>query len=112
VKWTPRGKRAVESKEFRFTSPWIDALPVGSKFRVRRLRNVALTNQPATLGAVPLTLSMADDVEAERLARAMASKSHGPVDLETLEALTRNGLTADDYIAMKVWEQQNNGAGR
>ena len=58
VEWTPAGRAAVESKEFRFTSLWGDGEPIeGGRARLRRLCNVALTNSPAVLGSVPLVNS-------------------------------------------------------
>lgn len=56
LSWTPKGREAVESKEFRYTSLWGDVEPVGNgdARRLRRLRNVALTNTPATLRTLPL----------------------------------------------------------
>lgn len=57
VDWTPRGREAVESKEFRFTSLWGDGERDGERVRLVRLRNVALTNTPAVIGSVPLVQS-------------------------------------------------------
>lgn len=57
VDWTPRGREAVEAKEFRFTSLWGDGERDGERVRLRRLRNVALTNTPAVIGSVPLVQS-------------------------------------------------------
>lgn len=60
VKWTPRGRAAVEAKEYRYTSLWGDVeLTDAKKKRMRlvRLRNVALTNTPATIATLPLVAS-------------------------------------------------------
>lgn len=72
VTWTPRGRAAVESREFRYTSLWGDVEPAksGDEMRLTRLRNVALTNTPATIGTLPLVAS-----ESGEGRRAMAEKS-------------------------------------
>ena len=60
VSWTERGRASVESREWRFTSLWgdVEALDKSaSKMRLRRLRNVALVNTPATLNTLPLVAS-------------------------------------------------------
>lgn len=55
IEWTDRGRKAVESKEWRYLSLFGDIEPLGKgKARLRRLRNVALTNLPATLHTLPL----------------------------------------------------------
>lgn len=72
VTWTPKGSAAVQSREFRYTSLWGDIAPTGSgdEMRLIRLRNVALTNTPATIGTLPLVAS-----ESEERQSAMADKS-------------------------------------
>lgn len=60
VKWTPRGRAAVEAKEYRYTSLWGDVELTDKKakrMRLVRLRNVALTNTPATIATLPLVAS-------------------------------------------------------
>lgn len=60
VKWTPRGKAAVEAREYRYTSLWGDVELTDKKakrMRLVRLRNVALTNTPATIATLPLVAS-------------------------------------------------------
>lgn len=66
VKWTPRGKAAVEAKEYRYTSLWGDVELTDKKakrMRLVRLRNVALTNTPATIATLPLVASEKDTGE-------------------------------------------------
>ncbi len=57
VEWTPRGKAAVEHKEFRYTSLAGLVEREGNRMRLRRLKSVAITNTPATIGAEPLVAS-------------------------------------------------------
>lgn len=64
VEWTKRGRESVESKEFRFTSLWGDGERDGERVRLRRLRNVALTNTPAVIGSVPLVQSESPEESA------------------------------------------------
>ncbi|MGL4442644.1 MAG: phage protease [Alsobacter sp.] len=64
VDWTPRGRMAVESKEWRYTSLWGEMEPIkGDKpaLRLRRLQNVGLVNRPATLGTLPLVAGEGDE---------------------------------------------------
>lgn len=59
IEWTDKGRSGVESKEWRYTSLYGDVAPIDpldddSPVRLVRLRNVALTNTPATLATLPL----------------------------------------------------------
>ena len=55
IRWTDEARRKIEARELRYTSP---AISIDPKTReLTGLENVALTNIPATLAPVPLTLS-------------------------------------------------------
>jgi phage I-like protein len=51
VRWTKPAEEHIRSKEYRFTSPWFSTDEDG---RVVKIRNVAITNFPATKSMQPL----------------------------------------------------------
>ena len=54
IEWTAKAKAAIEAGEWAFCSP---ALRFNAKREITGVRNVALTNLPATHGATPLLLN-------------------------------------------------------
>lgn len=55
VRWTPAAQAAIEAREWRYVSLFGDIEALGKgKARLKRLRNVALVNLPATLNTLPL----------------------------------------------------------
>mgnify|MGYP000213863344 FL=1 len=54
IEWTAKAKAAIEAGEWAFCSP---ALKFNAKREITGVRNVALTNLPATHGATPLLLN-------------------------------------------------------
>ena len=86
IEWTERGRKGVESKEFRFPSLWgfIDA----ATRRLMRLINVGLVNRPATSGQLPL-------VAGEGVPMMLSTTGDADLDVE----LARHGLTPDDARA-------------
>jgi phage I-like protein len=64
IEWTPWAKQALTDREFRFHSPAVMFDP--DTRRVTKLRNVALTNMPATKNQRPLVLSEDSEPEQEK----------------------------------------------
>lgn len=56
IRWTPAAAQKIAAKEFRYISP---ALTHTKDGEITGVENAALTNLPATLGALPLTLAAA-----------------------------------------------------
>lgn len=59
VEWTDKAKAHLEAGEYRYHSPTIglEYVEATQQLRVRELYSVALTNQPASVGQAPLTLT-------------------------------------------------------
>jgi phage I-like protein len=59
IEWTSRARKAIEEREYRFTSPavMLEETDEVGVLRVAELINVALTNLPATVGQKPLVAS-------------------------------------------------------
>lgn len=55
VEWTPRGKRYLENREYRYLSPVVNVRKTDSK--ATGLHSLALTNTPAIVGMTPLVNS-------------------------------------------------------
>ncbi len=92
VQWTPRGKAAVESKEWRYTSLWGESEIDESKKRVRlvRLRNVALVNTPATKGTRSLVMGEGEETTMSNpimLALGVADEAEGVKKVRDLETV-------------------------
>lgn len=70
VKWTPPAAEAIRNSEYRYLSPtfWAER----DTRRIVVLDSVALTNDPATVDARPLTELSANDHRSERVALAMS----------------------------------------
>lgn len=86
IQWTDSAADALKAREFRFFSPAI--LFDGDTRRIQVLRNVALTNIPATKGQKPLVLS--DDGETEN----QIQEPKMQVLLDSLEASDEAGAVA------------------
>lgn len=115
VEWTERGKAAVESKEWRYTSLFGDIEPLGKgKARLKRLRNVALVNLPATLNTLPLVAhegSTKDNEMADTDKTPAAGASRSPIvvtlgardEAEAIEKVATLQTTLSDVAgALKV----------
>jgi phage I-like protein len=103
VRWTPKGKAAVEAREYRYTSLWGDVEPLdkkGSKMRLTRLRNVALTNTPATIGTLPL---VASEVRGDQMSNLVLSFLEVSDESEALEKIqATSAILADAAGALGV----------
>jgi phage I-like protein len=93
VEWTVNGRAAVEAKEFLYTSLSGEGKRQGNKWRLTRLRSVAVTNTPATIGAEPLVAS--EGVPSEEV-MAVEAKQENVVTLalgltDDAEAVTLAG---------------------
>lgn len=58
IRWTPRARKAIEDREWRYTSPAF--LTEGKTGRIKSLLNVALTNLPASVGMEPIAAHAID----------------------------------------------------
>lgn len=105
VEWTERGKAAVESKEWRYTSLFGDIEPLSKgKARLKRLRNVALVNLPATLNTLPLVAHEGQPKDREM---ADTDKSRSPIvvtlgardEAEAIEKVTTLQTTLSDVAS-------------
>lgn len=101
VRWTPAGRAAVEASEYRYTSLWGDVEEVMGtkkgrrKMRLTRLRNVALTNTPATIGTMPLVAS--DDGQgAEMSDYVLLSLLDASTEAEAVERIKGKDLALAD----------------
>lgn len=103
VRWTPKGKAAVEAREYRYTSLWGDVEPLdkkGSKMRLTRLRNVALTNTPATIGTLPL---VASEVRGDQMSNLVLSFLEVSDESEAIEKIkATSAILADAAGALNV----------
>lgn len=92
VHWTARGKAAVESKEWRYTSLWGEFELDESKKRMRllRLRNVALVNTPATKGTRSLVMGEGKETDMTHpfmVALGVADEAEGMKKIRDLETV-------------------------
>jgi len=103
VRWTPKGKAAVEAREYRYTSLWGDVEPLdkkGSKMRLTRLRNVALTNTPATIGTLPL---VASEVRGDQMSNLVLSFLEVSDESEAIEKIkATSAILADAASTLNV----------
>lgn len=103
VRWTPKGKAAVEAREYRYTSLWGDVEPLdkkGSKMRLTRLRNVALTNTPATIGTLPL---VASEVRGDQMSNLVLSFLEVSDESEAIEKIkATSAILADAAGTLNV----------
>lgn len=104
VRWTPKGKAAVEAREYRYTSLWGDVEPLdkkGSKMRLTRLRNVALTNTPATIGTLPLVAS--ESIAGETMQNVILSLLEVSDESEAVEKIkATSAILADAAGTLNV----------
>lgn len=121
VEWTPRGRAAVEAKEFRYTSLWGDMEPtkVGGRaaLRLRRLHNVGLVNRPATIGTLPLVASEGIATEIDNMGDTKENgRSPFVVTLgardesEALEKVTKMRATLSDVASVVGADEEQLGA--
>lgn len=103
VRWTPRGKAAVEAKEYRYTSLWGDVELTDKKakrMRLVRLRNVALTNTPATIATLPLVASedRTEDTMSDNVILAILDVADESAAVEKIKLQTATLADAADAL--------------
>ena len=76
IEWTSRALKAIEDREYRFTSPavMLEETDEVGMLRVTELINVALTNLPATIGQKPLVASAKQTAEKQEVLEDMDKK--------------------------------------
>ena len=102
VEWTPRGKRAVNNREYRFLSPvFLHTKDTGR--RVVRITSAALTNSPNF--ALALNSAFADDEDPTMLKEILAALGLKE-DASAQDAITAiNTLQTDKQKALNAAEQ-------
>jgi phage I-like protein len=106
IEWTPTAARMLGDREFRFFSPAIDVDEGG---RVVRLRNVALTNLPATKNQMPMVASETDNPptegNTETSMKILLAKLSATDEAGAVAAL--EGLTSDRTALLAATEKTN-----
>lgn len=89
VSWTPKGRDAITSREYRYLSPVV--IVRKSDRRVSELHSAALTNKPAIVAATPIANKQSADARAVALACSGpgASRSARTMSLTEIERESR-----------------------
>lgn len=102
VRWTDRAREYITAKEYRYFSPWFD---VDERGRVTWLRNVALTNFPATKRLEPLIAATAADATVT----VEAAAPQEPIKASPAPATPTERTSAmNDELKMAMAEEMKN----
>lgn len=100
IEWTPRATALFAAGEYRYFSAWFDmeVTKTGRKW-IKEIFNFGLTNDPATIRAIPLVLERGDDMK-EALISAIAAHLSATLPPEQAQLLASELVGLPEIAAL------------